>query len=101
MSLRLDYCIHRCRSSQFSRSTALATSPLYTPLREKTVAHSLDGWLATDRESDVYGITGNGGSGLSSSNPGDGTIFTIDRNGNESVVYDLAGGLKDSLPWGA
>lgn len=51
-----------------------------------------DGWLAQDSGGDLYGITGNGGSAVSSTNLGNGTIFKIDRLGNESVLYKFAGG---------
>jgi uncharacterized repeat protein (TIGR03803 family) len=53
-----------------------------------------DGWLATDYAGNIYGITGNGGSAVSSTNLGDGTIFKIDRQGNESVLYNFAGGAQ-------
>jgi uncharacterized repeat protein (TIGR03803 family) len=53
-----------------------------------------DGWLATDYAGNIYGITGNGGSAVSSTNLGDGTIFKIDRHGNESVLYNFAGGAQ-------
>ena len=74
-----------------SRSTTPATSPSFTPSKEKTAALS-DGWLATDYWGNIYGITGNGGSAVSSTNLGNGTIFKIDRNGEESVLYNFAGG---------
>jgi len=53
-----------------------------------------DGWLATDNAGNMYGITGNGGSGVSSTNLGNGTIFKIDRQGSESVLYNFAGGAQ-------
>jgi len=53
-----------------------------------------DGWLATDNAGNMYGITGNGGSAVSNSNLGNGTIFKIDRRGNQSVLYNFAGGAQ-------
>jgi uncharacterized repeat protein (TIGR03803 family) len=55
-----------------------------------------DGWLARDYWGNIYGITGNGGSTVSSTNLGNGTIFKIDRRGEESVLYNFAGG-KDGF----
>jgi uncharacterized repeat protein (TIGR03803 family) len=55
-----------------------------------------DGWLARDYWGNLYGITGNGGSAVSSTNLGGGTIFKIGRSGEESVLYNFAGG-KDGF----
>lgn len=60
-----------------------------------------DGWLAADYVGNIYGITGNGGSGVSSTNLGNGTIFKIDRNGNESVLYNFAGGASGFTSFGS
>jgi uncharacterized repeat protein (TIGR03803 family) len=60
-----------------------------------------DGWLATGRSGSIYGITGNGGSAVSSTNLGNGTIFKIDREGKESVVYDFAGGAEGLTSFGS
>jgi uncharacterized repeat protein (TIGR03803 family) len=51
-----------------------------------------DGWLAADYWGNIYGITGNGGSAVSSTNLGDGTIFKIGGGGEESVLYNFPGG---------
>jgi uncharacterized repeat protein (TIGR03803 family) len=51
-----------------------------------------DGWLTTDPWGNLYGITGNGGSAVSSTNLGNGTIFKVDQSGKESVLYNFAGG---------
>ena len=51
-----------------------------------------DGWLASDFTGNKYGITGNGGGGVSGTNLSDGTIFKIDPLGNESVLYNFQGG---------
>ena len=53
-----------------------------------------DGWLAADHEGDIYGITGNGGSAVSSTNLGNGTIFKIGRRGEESDLYNFVGGAQ-------
>ena len=55
-----------------------------------------DGWLARDYWGNIYGITGNGGSDVTSTDLGNGTIFKIDRSGEESVLYNFAGG-KDGF----
>ena len=60
-----------------------------------------DGWLATDFAGNIYGITGNGGSAVSSTNLGDGTIFKIDRRGNESVLYNFVGGAEGLTSFGS
>jgi len=60
-----------------------------------------DGWLATDYAGNIYGITGNGGSAVSSTNLGNGTIFKIDRQGNESVLYNFAGGAQGFTSFGS
>lgn len=60
-----------------------------------------DGWLAQDSGGDLYGITGNGGSAVSSTNLGNGTIFKIDRLGNESVLYNFAGGALGFSSFGS
>ena len=53
-----------------------------------------DGWFVNDYAGNLYGITGNGGSAVSSTNLGNGTIFKIDRLGHESVLLNFAGGAK-------
>jgi uncharacterized repeat protein (TIGR03803 family) len=60
-----------------------------------------DGWLATDYWGDIYGITGNGGSAVSSTNLGNGTIFKIDRSGEESVLYNFSGGADGFSSFGS
>lgn len=60
-----------------------------------------DGWLAADDAGNLYGITGNGGSAVSSSNLGNGTIFKIDRRGEESVLYNFAGGAQGYTSFGS
>lgn len=60
-----------------------------------------DGWLAVDFAGNIYGITGNGGSALSSSNLGNGTIFKVDPRGEESVLYSFAGGAKGLTSFGS
>jgi uncharacterized repeat protein (TIGR03803 family) len=59
-----------------------------------------DGWLARDYAGNLYGISGNGGSGVSDTNLGNGTIFKIDRDGKESVAYDFAGGAQGASSFG-
>jgi uncharacterized repeat protein (TIGR03803 family) len=54
-----------------------------------------DGWLATDYAGNIYGVTGNGGDNLSlCGGLGCGTVFQIDRQGHESVLYNFAGGAQ-------
>jgi uncharacterized repeat protein (TIGR03803 family) len=60
-----------------------------------------DSWLAIDYAGDIYGITGNGGSAVSSTNLGNGTIFKIDGQGNESVLYNFAGGAQGFSSFGS
>jgi uncharacterized repeat protein (TIGR03803 family) len=60
-----------------------------------------DGWLAADFAGNIYGITGNGGSAVSSSNLGNGTIFKLDQRGEESVLYSFAGGTKGLTSFGS
>ena len=57
-----------------------------------------DGWLATDYTGNIYGITGNGGNLGLCGDLGCGTIFKIDRHGNESVLYDFTGPASE-LPF--
>jgi uncharacterized repeat protein (TIGR03803 family) len=60
-----------------------------------------DGWFAADIAGNIYGITGNGGSAVSSTNLGKGTVFKIDREGNESVLYNFAGGALGFTSFGS
>jgi uncharacterized repeat protein (TIGR03803 family) len=53
-----------------------------------------DGWLVSDFAGNIYGVTGNGGSAVSSSNLGNGAIFKIDSRGDASVVYSFEGGAR-------
>jgi len=57
-----------------------------------------DGWLATDYWGNLYGI---GGSAVSSTNLGNGTIFKIGHNGEESVLYNFAGGADGFTSFGS
>jgi uncharacterized repeat protein (TIGR03803 family) len=60
-----------------------------------------DGQLAIDCWGNLYGITGNGGSAVSSTNLGNGTIFKIDPRGEESVLYNFAGGAGGLTSFGS
>ncbi len=60
-----------------------------------------DSWLVTDAAGDLYGITGNGGWAISKTNLGNGTVFKINRQGNESVLYNFAGGEQGSTSLGS
>ena len=60
-----------------------------------------DGWLTSDFAGNLYGITGNGGSAVNSTNLGNGTIFKIDPRGDESVLYSFEGGAKGFSSFGS
>lgn len=50
-----------------------------------------NGWLTADLAGNIYGITGNGGNLSLCGDLGCGTVYKIDRHGNESVLYDFTG----------
>ena len=60
-----------------------------------------DGWLTSDFGGNLYGITGNGGSAVSSTNLGSGTIFKINRRGEESILYNFEGGATGFTSFGS
>lgn len=60
-----------------------------------------DGWLTSDLAGNIYGVTGNGGAGVSSTNLSNGTIFKIDTRDQESVLYNFEGGAKGSTSFGS
>src|SRR5215467_8417176 len=57
--------------------------------------------LFRDSEGNLYGTTIMGGSGncYNGTVHGCGTVFKIDGNGNESVLYSFAGGSDGEYPW--
>jgi uncharacterized repeat protein (TIGR03803 family) len=60
-----------------------------------------DGWFASDFSGNLYGVTGNGGNLSDCGGLGCGTIFKIDRHGNESVLYSFIGADDGDSPLGS
>ena len=56
------------------------------------------GGVTRDKTGKLYGTTYAGGTGNCSSEPGCGTIFMIDVNGKETVLYSLSGGSDGFEP---
>jgi len=55
------------------------------------------GGLVRDTEGTLYGATSEGGN----PNGGYGTVFKVDKNGNETVLYRLDGGTDGANPFGS
>jgi uncharacterized repeat protein (TIGR03803 family) len=49
--------------------------------------------LLSDKAGNLYGTTYDGGTGCSA--PGCGTVFKLDKNGKETVLYNFKGGASD------
>lgn len=71
---------------------------------KETVLHAFTGapdgvvpvpGLALDERNNVYGATYGGGSAAMAA----GTVFKVDRNGNETVLYSFTGGADGGNPW--
>jgi uncharacterized repeat protein (TIGR03803 family) len=60
-----------------------------------------DGWFASDLAGNIYGVTGNGGILSGCGGIGCGTIFKIDRHGNEAVLYEFTGAADGASPLGS
>jgi uncharacterized repeat protein (TIGR03803 family) len=76
--------------------------------RNLTILHTFSGGndgacpldnLVLDAAGNIYGVTPWGGtSGFGTS--GHGTVFKVDKHGNETVLYNFTGGSDGALPYG-
>ena len=57
-----------------------------------------DGWLVSDHEGNLYGMTGNGGNLSGCSGLGCGTVFKLDQSGKETVLYSFTGAADGAVP---
>jgi uncharacterized repeat protein (TIGR03803 family) len=61
------------------------------------------GGLVLDAEGNLYGTTYIGGTGgcFDGTSYGCGTVFKLDKNGSETVVYSFTGGTDGAYPSGS
>jgi uncharacterized repeat protein (TIGR03803 family) len=57
------------------------------------------GPMLLEPEGSLYGTTSNGGGAGGCPNGGCGTVYRIDANGNESILYSFAGGSEGENPY--
>lgn len=58
------------------------------------------GGLALDAQGNLYGATTYGGDLSCDAPNGCGTVFQVDTNGNETVLYSFSGGADGAFPYG-